>query len=172
MNVSDIQQDRMTPLAGVAYALPVIPVLILMSTNNVLSGLYATHYGLALTSISMVMLIAGLFDAVTDPTIGYLSDRYHARTGSRRPFVVAGAVLLMPCAWFLLNPGQGVTVVYFLVWYLLFYLAMTLFQIPHLTWGGEITPVSEQKNRVYAYRNYAAYTGYDHLYIDPDIALL
>jgi len=159
MNVSDIQQDRMTPLAGVAYALPVIPVLILMSTNNVLSGLYATHYGLALTSISMVMLIAGLFDAVTDPTIGYLSDRYHARTGSRRPFVVAGAVLLMPCAWFLLNPGQGVTVVYFLVWYLLFYLAMTLFQIPHLTWGGEITPVSEQKNRVYAYRNYAAYMG-------------
>ena len=159
MNVPNTDQDRMTPLAGVAYALPVIPVLILMSTNNVLSGLYATHYGLALTSISMVMLIAGLFDAVTDPTIGYLSDRYHARTGSRRPFVVAGAVLLMPCAWFLLNPGEGITVVYFLVWYLLFYLAMTLFNIPHLTWGGEITPVSEEKNRVYAYRNYAAYAG-------------
>ncbi|MFP6762111.1 MAG: MFS transporter, partial [Planctomycetaceae bacterium] len=39
-------------------------------------------------TISMVMLIAGLFDAVTDPSIGYFSDRYHARTGSRRPFVV------------------------------------------------------------------------------------
>jgi GPH family glycoside/pentoside/hexuronide:cation symporter len=159
MSAHDTHQDRMTPLAGVAYALPVIPVLMLMSTNNVLSGLYASHYGLALTSISMVMLIAGLFDAVTDPTIGYLSDRYHARTGSRRPFVVAGAVLLIPSAWFLLNPEEGVSVVYFLVWYLLFYLAMTLFQIPHLTWGGEITPISEEKNRVYAYRNYALYAG-------------
>lgn len=153
------KQHHISPIAGIAYALPVIPVLILMSTNNVLSGVYATHHGLALSAISMVMLISGLFDAVTDPSIGYFSDRYHARTGSRRPFVVAGAVLLIPCAWFLLNPGEGVTVTYFLVWYLLFYLAATLFQIPHLTWGGEISPVSEEKSKVYAYRTYTGYAG-------------
>ena len=153
------KQQQVTALAGASYAVPVVPALIVLSTNNVLSGLYSTHYGLALSSISLVMLIAGLFDAVTDPTIGYLSDRYHARTGSRRPFVVTGAVLLIPCAWFLLNPGEGVTFVYFLAWYLLFYFAFTLFHIPHLTWGGEISSVSEQKNRVYAYRNYAAYAG-------------
>ena len=153
------KQHQVSATVGIAYALPVIPVLILMSTNNVLSGIYATHHGLALSAISMVMLIAGLFDAVTDPSIGYLSDRYHARTGSRRPFVVVGSILLIPCAWFLLNPGEGVTVVYFLVWYLLFYLAMTLFQIPHLTWGGEISPVSEEKSKIYAYRAYAAYAG-------------
>jgi GPH family glycoside/pentoside/hexuronide:cation symporter len=153
------KQQHLRTLAGASYALPVVPALILMSTNNVLSGLYSTHYGLALTSISLVMLIAGMFDAITDPTIGYLSDRYHARTGSRRPFAVVGAVLLIPCAWFLLNPGEGVTLAYFLVWYLLFYLAFTLFHIPHLTWGGEISPISEQKNRVYAYRNYAGYAG-------------
>lgn len=159
MTQDPANQTSVSPLAGIAYAIPVIPVLILMSTNNVLSGLYATHYGLALSSISLVMLIAGIFDAVTDPSIGYFSDRYHARTGSRRPFVVAGAVLLIPCAWFLLNPGEGVTFTYFLVWYLLFYLAITLFQIPHMAWGGEISPVSEEKNRVYAYRTYAGYLG-------------
>ena len=153
------KQHPVTPLAGLAYALPVVPVLILMSSNNVLSGIYAAHHGLALSAISMVMLIAGLFDAVTDPSIGYFSDRYHARTGSRRPFVVAGALLLIPCAWFLLNPGEDVTITYFLVWYLLFYLAVTLFQIPHLTWGGEISPISEEKSKVYAYRTYAAYAG-------------
>ena len=70
--------------------------MILMNTNNVLSGLYATHYGLPLAVISMVMLTANLFDAVTDPTIGYLSDRYHARTGSRRPFIVVGVLMLIP----------------------------------------------------------------------------
>ena len=154
-----MNNNKVSARAGTAYALPVVPVLLLMSANNVLSGLYATHYGLALSAISTVMLIAGLFDAVTDPSIGYFSDRYHARTGSRRPFVVAGAVLLVPCAWFLLNPSEGVTITYFLLWYLLFYLAMTLFQIPHLTWGGEISPVSEEKNKVYAYRNYAGYAG-------------
>lgn len=153
------KQHRFSTTDGIAYALPVIPVLMLLNTNNVLSGIYAAHHGLTLSAISMVMLVAGLFDAVTDPSIGYLSDRYHARTGSRRPFVVAGALLLIPCAWFLLNPGEGVSAMYFLVWYLLFYLAMTLFQIPHLTWGGEISPVSEEKSRIYAYRNYALYVG-------------
>lgn len=159
MSRIDNKPYRVTTLAGAAYTLPVVPVLILMSSNNVLSGVYASHHGLSLSAISMVMLIAGLFDAITDPSIGYLSDRYHARTGSRRIFVVAGAVLLIPCAWFLLNPGEGVTITYFLVWYLLFYLAMTLFGIPHLTWGGEISPLSEEKSKVYAYRNYAGYAG-------------
>ena len=147
------------PLTGIAYALPVVPVLVLMASNNVLSGIYATYHGLTLASIAMVMLIAGLFDAVTDPSIGYLSDRYHARTGSRRPFVVVGALLIIPSAWFLLNPAEGVTITYFLVWYLLFYLAVTLFQIPHLTWGGEISPVSEDKTKIYGYRNYAGFAG-------------
>ena len=159
MSLSNHSQSHISTLTGTAYALPVIPVAILMSSNTVLSGLYATHHGLPLTTISLVMLIATLFDAVTDPSIGYLSDRYHARTGSRRPFIVVGAVLLIPCAWFLLNPGEGVTTAYFLIWYLLFYLATTLFQIPHLTWGGEVSPIAEQKNRVYAYRSYGLFAG-------------
>ncbi|MDB4077614.1 MFS transporter, partial [Porticoccaceae bacterium] len=150
---------RVTALSGISYALPVVTVMILMNTNNVLSGLYATHYGLPLAVISMVMLTANLFDAVTDPTIGYLSDRYYARTGSRRPFIVIGMVMLIPSAWFLLNPGEGVTWGYFLFWYLLFYLSFTLFQVPHLTWGGEISSITEEKNKAYAYRNYGLYGG-------------
>ena len=159
MSLLNHSQCHISTLTGIGYALPVVPVTILMSSNSVLSGIYATHHGLPLTTISLVMLIATLFDAVTDPSIGYLSDRYHARTGSRRPFIVGGAVLLIPCAWFLLNPGEGVTTAYFLIWYLLFYLALTLFQIPHLTWGGGISPIAEQKNRVYAYRSYGSFAG-------------
>ncbi|ARN73790.1 MFS transporter [Oceanicoccus sagamiensis] len=159
MSLPKKTSTTITPLIGIAYALPVAPVLLLMSSNNVLSGIYAKHHGLSLASISIVMLVAGLFDAVTDPAIGYFSDRYHARTGSRRPFVIGGALLLIPCAWFLLNPGESVTIAYFLLWYLLFYLSITLFQIPHLTWGGEISPISEQKNKVYGYRNLGGYMG-------------
>ena len=159
MSIDTNNRNSLSPMEGIAYALPVIPILVLMSTNNVLSGIYATHHGLSLSVISGVMLVAGLFDAVTDPSIGYLSDRWHARTGSRRLFVVGGAVMLIPCAWFLLNPGTEVTAYYFLCWYLLFYLAFTLFQIPHLTWGGELSPVSQEKTKAYGYRNYGVYLG-------------
>ena len=159
MNIPIKNKNQVTPLVGISYALPVIPILILFSSNNVLSGIYATYHGISLAAVATVMLIGNLFDGVTDPTIGYLSDRYHARTGSRRPFVICGAVMLIPSAWFLLNPGEGVTFIYFLSWYLLFYLAMTLFNIPHLTWGGEISPVSEHKTKTFAYRNYGGYAG-------------
>ena len=159
MNSAIKSKQHVNSLTGIAYALPVVPVLILMSSNNVLSGIYATYHGLSLTAISMVMLIAGLFDAFTDPSIGYFSDWYHARTGSRRPFVIGGIVLLIPSAWFLLNPGEDVTITYFLIWYLAFYLSVTLFQIPHLTWGGEISPISEEKTKIYGYRNYGGYAG-------------
>ena len=150
---------RVTALSGISYALPVIPVLALGMSINVLPGIYSQYHGLTLAAISMVMLIAGLFDAVTDPIIGYCSDRYHARSGSRRPFVAAGVILLIPSAWFLLNPWGEVTLGYFLIWYLLFYLALTLFHIPHLTWGGEISPLTDEKTKVYGYRNYASYAG-------------
>ena len=159
MSTTINNKNRVSTLTGVAYAAPVVPLLVLMSSSVVLSGIYATYHGLSLTAISLVMLLVGLFDAVTDPSIGYFSDRYHARTGSRRPLVVVGAILLIPSAWFLLNPGAGVTAGYFLFWYLLFYLAVTLFQIPHLTWGGEISPVSEEKTKMYGFRNYAGYAG-------------
>ncbi|MDB4309141.1 MFS transporter [Porticoccaceae bacterium] len=150
---------KVTALTGISYALPVVPVLALTMSINVLPGIYSQYHGLALAAISIVMLISGLFDAVTDPVIGYLSDRYHARSGSRRPFVVAGAILLVPSAWFLLNPPDGVTIGYFLVWYLVYYLALTLFTIPHLTWGGEMSPLTDEKTKIYAYRNYCTYVG-------------
>ncbi|WP_417625049.1 MFS transporter [Paremcibacter congregatus] len=151
--------QSLSPFTGLAYSIPVVPVVLLLGSTNVLSGLYAKHYGLSLGVISMAVLLAGVFDAFTDPSIGYLSDRYHARTGSRRPFVVGGALLLIPSAWFLLSPPDGVTVVYFLFWYLAFYLASTMFTIPHLTWGGELCPNSVHRNRIFGYRNYGSYLG-------------
>ena len=55
------KNHSVTPLMGAAYALPAVPVLLLMSTNNVLSGIYATYHGLALSALATVMLIADFF---------------------------------------------------------------------------------------------------------------
>ena len=153
-------EKKITPQIGFAYAAPVVPFVLLMFSNNVLSGLYAKHHDLTLAAISLAMLIAGMFDAITDPLIGYFSDRYHHRTGNRKPFFLAGGLLLIPSAWFLLSPGPGVTILYFLFWYLAFYLATTLFTIPHLAWAGEICPSSSDRSRIFAYRNYAQYAGF------------
>ncbi len=159
-NPHTVQRAEQLSLAqGLAYGLPMVPITLLMMSLQVIQGIYSKHYGLSLTTISSVMFIAGLFDAITDPAIGYWSDRHHARTGNRHPFAIAGMILSIPCAWFLFVPEGTVTVSYFVFWYMAFYLAVTLFMIPHLAWGGELSTSSIERTRVMGFRLLGNNTG-------------
>jgi len=58
-----------------------------------LFGIYATYHELLPASISMAMLVARLFDVVTDLNIGYLSYRHHPQPGDFRGYCfIANAV--------------------------------------------------------------------------------
>ena len=128
------------------YALPTVVVAFLIGPVAIIQGIYAKYFGLSLTTIASVLLIARLFDAVTDPLIGYFSDHYYARTGSRKKIICTGAVLFIISAYFLYVPhGIGSSAPYdpistacFLTWFLIFYLGWTMFEIPHLAWGSEL----------------------------------
>ena len=143
-----------------SYALPVIGVAFLMGPLTILQGIYAKYFSVPLTTIALVLLVSRLFDAVTDPLIGYFSDRCHARWGTRKHFVAIGGGLLILSSYFLyvpvdiqtIGPATNVSGAYFLVWFLAFYLSYTLFDIPHLAWGGEISSNSVDKNTVYGLR--------------------
>lgn len=145
---------------GLLYALPVVSVYFLLGPMAVLQGIYATSFGVPLTTIATVLLISRLFDAVSDPVIGYLSDRYYTRRGSRKPFFITGGILFVVSSYFLYVPfdfetltaSTHVSTHYFLGWFLVFYLAFTLFEIPHLTWGGELATTPDKKNSLYGYR--------------------
>ena len=93
---------RITPTVGMAYTLPVVPVMLLMATNTILPGIYATYHGLSLSMISLVMFLTGLFDAVTDPGVGYLSEQLTYSCGGR-------LVILDYACLPLLSPGIGVS---------------------------------------------------------------
>ena len=134
-----------------SYCAPAISVFWIYAPVTILQGIYAKYYGFSLTTIAAIILVARLFDAITDPLIGYFSDRYYRRTGSRKPFVLAGGLLLIISSYFLYIPfgvdtasimsgnsleGPAVSVVYFTTWFLLFYLAYTLFEIPQKKGSG------------------------------------
>ena len=173
-----------TPLA---YSSPVVGMSCLMAPLSVVQGIYAKHYGMSLTTIAMVVLVARAFDAITDPAIGYCVDRYYQKTGSRKPFVVVGGVLTVVSGYLLYVPPEQVSAVYFTVCLILFYLAHTLFEIPHITWGGELTSSEEtapeksskpgivdkviDKTKVYSLRVMSAYLGLILFYIIPQLPL-
>lgn len=144
-----------------AYALPVVSTSFIGGAAiTVLQGLYSKHYGLALTSIALVLLISQLFDAVSDPIIGYLSDCHYKHTGSRKPFVIFGGLLFVLSSYFLYVPIGPVTFTYFLIFFLAYFLAITLFDIPHSAWGCEISRDPVDRNRLFAYRALAMNLGF------------
>ena len=158
---------RLSLAEGAAYAAPIVPVILLLNSLNVIQGIYAKHFGIPLAVISAVMFAAGLFDAVSDSVIGYLSDRHTRKTGDRRRFVLLGLTLSIPCAWFLLVPSGEVTIVYFAFWYIAFYLAVTLVMIPHLALGSELTANSDDRARAYGFSAFGRYAGLVIFYLVP-----
>lgn len=156
-----------------AYSLPVIAVYFLLGSVAILQGVYVKYFGLELDDIAYAVLAARVFDAITDPVIGYMSDRYYDRYKSRKPFVVIGGLLFVVASLLLFipidigiksifeNPDHHgeVSVYYFLFCYMAFYLAWTIFEIPHLAWGSEISSTHKEKTEVYSFRGSATYFG-------------
>lgn len=142
-----------------AYALPVVPVYFLFGPIAILQGIYAKYFGLSLAAIATVLLSARLFDAVTDPIIGYCSDRYNTQFGSRKPIIICGGLLFIVSSWFLYVPPSNVSADYFLIWLMVFYFSYTLFEIPHLAWGGDLSVGSIDKNKTYGLRSVALLFG-------------
>lgn len=153
--------DPRTPSTVLAaYAAPVLASTFFVSpSTTVLPGLYAKHHGLALASLAAAILFARMFDAILDPLIGHWSDRLRERTGSRKPLILAGGVLMPVSAWFLYAPAGTAGIAYFTAWFLCLYLAWTLFEIPHSAWGAEIATAYEDRARLFSFRALAFYAG-------------
>ena len=114
-----------------AYAAPAFAqALIHGPTGAVLQGVYAKQFGLSLQSIALVLLVAGIADVVSNPLIGFASDRFRARFGSRKPWLISGSLLAALACWYLYAPTPPVTSIYFGAWLMIAYLAWATSEIP------------------------------------------
>ena len=147
-----------TELLG--YCAPTIAVYFIFGPmQSVIQGIYVKYYGLELTAMAGVMVFARLFDAVIDPVVAYLADRHSNKGGSRRPWIFSGGILLVFSAFFLFLPPGEVSFLSTLFWFLMFYLGLTLFDMPHISWGAQLAPEYQQRNRLYAFRTSFVFIG-------------
>ena len=160
-------QEPLTFIQTAAYAMVALPVYMLMIPMNIIQGIYAKYYGLALTTLAGIILLSRVIDALSDPIIGHLSDRFRARYGSRKPFVIAGSVMLMISGYFLYVPMGEVSALYAGFWIIALYISYTLFDIPHLTWPSDIATHSDEKAKLYSFRAFAGFGGLFLFYCIP-----
>ena len=169
--IQNVRSSNLSETQAISYALPAIASGMLMTPMGIIQGIYAKHYGIALTTLAIIITVSRIFDAITDPIIGYLSDRYYRKTGSRKPFIVAGMFMLLVSGYFLYSPGEEVTVAYASAVFLSFYLAYTLFEIPHVTWPCDISRLPSVRSKFYSYRVMAIYIGMIIFYAVPLLPL-
>lgn len=114
--------------------------------------------GISATLIGLVLALGRLWDAITDPLVGWWSDKSWTRWGRRKPFLLAGALLMVPAAPLLWAAPREWSHEAQLIWFgvagLLFYLGATLFCVPWLSMSYEMTPDSQERTRLHAWRAY------------------
>jgi len=126
-------------------------------SESLLYNMYFTYYLVFLTTVAKlnpalagtVSLISVISDAITDPVIGYLSDR----PGSDKRKYMARAIFPMALtvlAAFVILPGaaDGVKFVYYAVVTILFWLSYTFYTIPYYAVVAEITQDYDERTRI------------------------
>ncbi len=121
---------------------------------------FTNIFGLSFADAAALMLIARLFDVVTDPIMGSIADRTQSRWGTYRPWLIFGAIPLgLVFALLLYTPdfGPAGKKVYAYTLYLLMMAVYTAVNVPYGSLLGVMTDNDDEKNRFSSYRMVGAY---------------
>ena len=147
----------------------IIPIA-LFNIAGILVGLMGNiSLGLSAFWLGLILIVPRLWDALSDPIIGHLSDNTRTRWGRRRPYLLLGGILVgvffvvmwwipkgdMVRTWFPTDSGyQAFQLVYILITLLLFFTAVNIFEIPHGALGMELTNDYHERTRLFSAKSF------------------
>jgi GPH family glycoside/pentoside/hexuronide:cation symporter len=140
-----------------AYALPAMSLAVVgIPVYVFIPKFYTDTMGISISTVGLLLLIVRLFDAFTDPVIGYLSDSVSTPFGRRRPFIAIGALGLSVAILFLFIPpvasGTDLTF-YFGFWLFALFFFWTLITIPYESLGPELTTNYHERTTLFGLRD-------------------
>ena len=102
----------------------------------------------------IIFFLPRVFDAITDPIMGFISDNTRSKWGRRRQWVFLGAVITGAsfCFMWQLYPENGLNYnfTYFLLFSFVFYLGLTIFSVPYVAMGYEMSNDFHERTSVMA----------------------
>lgn len=166
-DIGETEQAEYTPqhiplLNKIGYAFGAMTDNLIM---NAFGSLVMPVYNLALfidpALLGWAVAIPRIFDAITDPIMGNISDNTRTRWGRRRPYIFGGATLcalILPFIW--MAPVLTDWGVFWWVAVLgsLYFTAYTIFIIPYQALGFEMTTDYDERTRLLAWPNYVGLT--------------
>jgi GPH family glycoside/pentoside/hexuronide:cation symporter len=95
-----------------------------------------------------------IFDCFTDPIMGFISDNTKSKWGRRKQYVILGGIMMggaFIMMWQLYR-GAGVdyNFAYFMIWSFVFYLGITIFSVPYVAMGYEMSDDFHERTNIMA----------------------
>lgn len=136
--------------------------------NTFITIYYNQAVGLSNTLIGTAIMLAMIGDAITDPVVGIISDRWHSRHGRRHPFLFAAPIPLAIALYLIFNPPAALTAnlgeasqlplfAWLCVWTILSRAFLTLYNVPHLALGGELSSDQVQRSQLFSANTVISY---------------
>jgi GPH family glycoside/pentoside/hexuronide:cation symporter len=154
-----MQKDNRTLSVGqkAGWGLADMGVVVFVIVKQLLVLSFLTNY------LNVPVGIAGLlttsvliFDIITDPIVGYLSDRTNSRWGRRVPWMVIGAVILSGGIIGLFGVPQSFSIVGTIIWVGSFFalatVGFTMVAIPYGATAGEMTQDPKERSSMMGFR--------------------
>ena len=152
-------RDRVSNGGKLAYGVGAVAENAMQNAvTNMANPFFNVALNVAPGLLGMAVMLFRIWDAVTDPVMGWISDRTESRFGRRRPFIVGGAItggLLFALIWWC---PMGMSTTFYFTWYLgisiLFYTAFTVFGVPYVALGYELSPDYHERTRIMSFRTW------------------
>lgn len=144
-------------LRKLTYSMPAFSLAVVgIPVYVYLPKFYTDVVGIDIASLGIILFSVRIFDALSDPAIGYFSDRTHTRYGRRRPYIALGSIFVALSMYFLFNPPEA-SPAFETVWFAVFIYALFLFWtvviVPYESLGPEITFDYHDRTSLFAMRD-------------------
>lgn len=113
--------------------------------------------GISPAIMGTIFGLSRIWDALSDPLAGYWSDRTRSRLGRRRPWIFVSILPISAAYLMVWSPPSSLSGDALLAWMTIgvfgFYSAMTVFVVPHMSLGAELTPDYHDRSRIFGMRH-------------------
>jgi Na+/melibiose symporter-like transporter len=124
---------------------------------------YNQVLGLPAEWVGAAIMLSLVFDAISDPIVGYSSDNLHSSWGRRHPFMYGSVVPVAISYYLLWNPpaglGQGALFGYLLALAILVRTFITFYEIPSSSLVAELTDDYDERTSMLSYRYFFGWWG-------------
>jgi GPH family glycoside/pentoside/hexuronide:cation symporter len=144
--------------ASPAFTLAVVGIPVYVYIPKFYTDVVGVHIGV----LGFLLLAVRIFDAVTDPLFGYVSDRTRTPFGRRRPYIAVGSLALAASLFLLFNPPEASST--FETWWFglcvfSLFLFWTVVVVPYESLGPELTFDYHERTGLFSIRDGAMLAG-------------